>query len=90
MSRISAIEPGHQLTRVGSFVLPAVAEPVLPPPTIEKKYRQPVVPDRELNLDGMVPPPLVKLPKRLAKRSELLKLYLKHYRMSSAVQAPGQ
>ena len=32
-----------------------------------------MLPDKELNLDGMVPPPLVKL-------HELLKLHLKHYR----------
>ena len=43
-----------------------------------------MLPDRELNLDGTVPPPLVRLRKQLAKKSELLKLHLKHYRMSLA------
>ena len=37
------------------------------------------LPDHELNLDGMAPPPLLRLHKRLAKRSGLLK-----YRVSSA------
>ena len=46
--------------------------------------RRLLLPDRELNLDGMVPPPLVKPHKRLAKRSELLELHLKHYHTSSA------
>ena len=59
------------------------APPVPPPPEDDE-----VLPDKELNLDGMVPPPLVKLHKRLARRSELLKLHLnlrlKHYHMSSA------
>ena len=32
----------------------------------------------------IAPPPLVKLHRRLAKRSEFLKLHLKHYHMSSA------
>ena len=52
--------------------------PPLPQPEDE------VLPDRELNLHGVVAPPLAKLRKRLARRSELLKLHLKHYHMSSA------
>ena len=56
------------------------APPVPQPPEGEDE----VLPDRELNLDGIAPPPLVKLHRRLAKRSELLKLHLKHYCMSSA------
>ena len=51
------------------------------PPTPEDDE---ALPDRELNLDGMAPPPLMKLHKRLARRSELLKLHLKHYHMSPA------
>ena len=42
------------------------------------------LPQRELNLDGLIPPPLVKLHQRLSKRTELLKLHLKHDHMSSA------
>ena len=60
--------------------------PVLLPPEGDEE----VLPDRELNLDGLVSPPLVKLHKLLAKRSELLKLHLKHYHMLGAVQAPDQ
>ena len=37
-----------------------------------------------MNLDGLIPPPLVKLHQRLSKRTELLKLHLKHYHMSPA------
>ena len=55
------------------------AAPNIIPPDDDK-----VLPDKELNLDGMVPPPLVKLHKRLAKRSKLLKLHLKHYHVSTA------
>ena len=55
------------------------AAPPMPPPDDDE-----ALPDKELILDGMVPPPLVKLHKRLAKRSELLKLHVKHYHMSSA------
>ena len=57
---------------------PKAAPNIVPPDDDE------VLPDKELNLDGMVPPPLVNLHNRLAKRSELLKLHLKHYRVSSA------
>ena len=37
------------------------------------------LPDKELGLDGVAPPPLVKLHKQLAKRSELRELHLKHH-----------
>ena len=79
--------------------VPPPAQAVVPPvPGQEAALSVPqppgddeALPDRELNLDGMVPPPLVKLHKRLARRSELLKLHLKHYRMSSAqFRAPCQ
>ena len=43
-----------------------------------------VLPQGELILDGLVPPPLVKFHQRLSKRTELLKLHLKHYHMSTA------
>ena len=58
---------------------PAAAEPLPVPPVVPdpaKGAPQPpegedeVLRDREFNLDGMVPPPLVKL--KIAKRSELL------------------
>ena len=42
-----------------------------------------VLPDKELNLDGLVPPLLVKLHQRLTKKSKLLKLHLKHDHMSN-------
>ena len=81
---------------------PIAAEPVVPPPAVEKRYRLPsgqkipaadlykraqgedeVLPERELNLDSLVLPPLVRLHQRLSRRSELLKLHLKHYHMST-------
>ena len=67
-------------------VPPVVPEPAegAPPVPQPPEGEDEVLPDRELNLDGIVPPPLVKLHKRLAKRSELLKLHLKHDHMSSA------
>ena len=46
-------------------------EPPLPPEGDEGE----VFPQRELNLDGLIPPPLVKLHQRLSKRTELLKLH---------------
>ena len=66
---------------------PAAPVPVegAPPPVPQPpEGEDEVLPDRELNLDGIVPPPVVKLHKRLARQSELLKLHLKHYHMSSA------
>ena len=67
-------------------VPPVVPEPAegAPPVPQPPEGEDEVLPDRELNLDGIAPPPLVKLRKRLAKRSGLLKLHLKHYHMSSA------
>ena len=61
--------------------VPAEGAPLPPhPPQGEDE----VLPEGELNLDGLVPPPLVKLHQRLSRRSELLKLHLKHYHMSTA------
>ena len=40
--------------------------------------------DKELNLGGVVPPPWVKLHRRLAKRLKVLKVHLKHCDMSPA------
>ena len=59
-------------------VPPAVPVPVegAPPVPQPAEAEDEVLPDRELNLDGLVPPPLVKLHRRLAKRSDL---HLKHY-----------
>ena len=79
-----------------SGVEPVAAEPLPVPPVIPEPAKgappepqhpegeDAALPDRELNLDGIVPPPLVKLHRRLAKRSELLKLHLKQYHMSTA------
>ena len=66
--------PVHQVPAEGA------PEPPLPPEGDEGE----ALPQRELNLDGLIPPPLVKLHQRLSKRTELLKLHLKHYHMSSA------
>ena len=52
-----------------------------PLPPLPPEGEEVVLPQGELNLDGLVPPPLVKLHQRL---SELLKLHLKHYHMSAA------
>ena len=57
---------------------------LLRPPLAPEGDEGEVLPQRELNLDGLIPPPLVKLHQRLSKRTELLKLHLKHYHMSSA------
>ena len=64
----------------------AVQAPVegAPPPVPQPaEGEDEVLPDRALNLDGIAPPPVVKLHKRLARRSETLKLHLKHCLMSS-------
>ena len=66
--------PVHQVPAEGA------PEPPLPPEGDEGE----APPQREMNLDGLIPPPLVKLHQRLSKRTELLKLHLKHYHMSSA------
>ena len=61
--------------------VPAEGAPLPPlPPEGEEE----VLPQRELNLDGLVLPPLAKLHQRLSKRTELLKLHMKHYHMSTA------
>ena len=69
---------------VGAEPPPAAHVPVegAPPPVPQPpEGEDEVLPDRELNLDGIGPPPLLKLYKRLPRR---LKLHLKHYHMSSA------
>ena len=74
------------------------AEPAAVPPPVQQRaakgapsHPQPpeheeseTLPQGELSLDGLIPPPLVKLHQRLSRRTELLKLHLKHYHMSSA------
>ena len=74
------------------------AEPAAVPPPVQQRAAkgapgqpQPpeheeseTLPQGELSLDGLIPPPLVKLHQRLSRRTELLKLHLKHYHMSSA------
>ena len=74
------------------------AEPAAVPPPVQQRVAkgapsqpQPpeheeseILPHGELSLDGLIPPPLVKLHQRLSRRTELLKLHLKHYHMSSA------
>ena len=57
--------PVHQVPAKGA------PEPPLPPEGDEGE----ALPQRELNLDGLIPPPLVKLHQRLSKRTELLKLH---------------
>ena len=47
-----------------------------------------MLPGKELNLDGMVPPLLVELHKRRVKRSEHLKLHLKHHEKNSELYLP--
>ena len=54
------------------------------PPLPHEGEEGEVLPQGALSLDGLVPPPLVKLHQRLSKRTELLKLHLKHYHMSAA------
>ena len=99
------VPPAHLHQRAAERRLPEVqgreeqgAEPAAVPPPVQHvpakgAPEQPlppegdeseVLPQRELNLDGLIPPPLVKLHQRLSKRTELLKLHLKHYHMSSA------
>ena len=75
----------------GAEPVAAVPPPVQPGPakgaplrTLSPEGEEEVLPQGELNLDGLVPPPLVKLHQRLSKRTELLKLHLKHYHMSTA------
>ena len=63
---------------------PVPAEGAPLPPLPREGEEGEVLPQGELNLDGLVPPPLVKLHQRLSKRTELLKLHLKHYHMSTA------
>ena len=54
-------------------LVPAEGAPV--PPLPREGEEGEVLPQGELNLDGLVPPPLVKLRQRLSKRTELLKLH---------------
>ena len=64
-------EPGAAVLPPVPADVPAKGAPLPPhPPEGEDE----VLPERELNLDGLVPPPLVKLYQRLSRRSELLKL----------------
>ena len=69
---------------VPPLVPPVPAEGAPVPPLPQEGEEVAVLPQGELNLDGLVPPPLVKLHQRLSKRTELLKLRLKHYHMSTA------
>ena len=73
-------EPAAVPPPVHSEPAKGAPEPPLPPEGDEGE----ALPQRVLNLDGLIPPPLVKLHQRLSKRTELLKLHLKHYHMSSA------
>ena len=67
-------------------VPPGPAEGSLPP--LPPQGDEEVLPQGELTLDGLVPPPLVKLHQKFSKRTELLKLHLKHYHMSTALPTP--
>ena len=69
---------------VPPLVPPVPAEGAPVPPLPREGEEGEVLPQGELNLDGLIPPPLVKLHQRLSKRTELLKLHLKHYHMSTA------
>ena len=79
MEPVGAAPPPAQAVVPQAPQQEAAPPPVPLPPDGDEE----VLPDRELNL-GMVPPPLAKLHKRLAKRSELLKLHLKYYHVSLA------
>ena len=76
---VGAVPPPAEAAVPQPAPIQEAAPPVPRPPDDDE-----VLPDKELNLDGMFPPPLVKLQKHLVKRSELLKLHLKHHHMSSA------
>ena len=69
---------------VPPLVPPEPAEGAPVPPLPQEGEEGEVLPQGELNLDGLIPPPLVKLHQRLSKRTELLKLHMKHYHMSTA------
>ena len=77
-------EQGAEPAAVPPPVHPVPAEGAPEPPLPPEGDEGEALPQRELNLDGLIPPPLVKLHQRLSKRTELLKLHLKHYHMSSA------
>ena len=77
-------EQGAEPAAVRPPVPQESAEGAPEPPLPQEGEEGEVLPQRELNLDGLIPPPLVKLHERLSKRTELLKLHLKHYHMSSA------
>ena len=77
-------EKGAEPAAVPPPVPPVPAEGAPEPPLPQEGEEVEVLPQGELNLDGLIPPPLVKLHQRLSKRTELLKLHLKHYHMSSA------
>ena len=77
-------EQGAEPAAVPPPVQPVPAKGAPEPPLPPEGDDGEALPQRELNLDGLIPPPLVKLRQRLSKRTELLKLHLKHYHMSSA------
>ena len=76
-------EQGAEPVAVPPLVHPVPAKGA-PEPPLPPEGEGEALPQRELSLDGLIPPPLVKLHQRLSKRTELLKLHLKHYHMSSA------
>ena len=77
-------DQGAEPAAVPPPVQPVPAEGAPEPPLPPEGDEDEALPERELKLDGLIPPPLVKLHQRLSKRTELLKLHMKHYHMSSA------